>query len=83
MSQIVITGTPQFEDLKVLIDMLPESDRVALKHYLQSYEEKDWHEHFDRIFARFRNHNYSDQEIQTDVDPSIREVRSAKKRKSL
>jgi len=83
MSQIVITGTPQFEDLKVLIDMLPESDRVALKQYLQSSEEKDWQQQFDRILARFRNHNYNEQEIQEDVEQALREVRSAKKSKSL
>ena len=82
MSQIVITGTPQFEDLKVLVDMLAESDRVALKQYLQSFEEKDWQQQFDRVLARFRNHNYSDQEIQEDVEQALREVRSAKKSKS-
>lgn len=27
MSQIIITGTPRFEDVKFLVDMLPESDR--------------------------------------------------------
>lgn len=83
MSQIVITGTPQFEDLKVLIDMLSESDRVALKQYLQNFEEKDWQQQFDRILARFRNHNYSDQEIQEDVEQALKEVRSAKKSKNL
>lgn len=83
MSQIVITGNPQFEDLKILIDMLPESDRVALKQYLQSFEEKDWQQQFDRVLARFRNHNYSDQEIQDDVEQALKEVRSAKKNKSL
>jgi hypothetical protein len=79
MSQIVITGTPQFEDLKVLVDMLPESDRVALKQYLQSFEEKDWQQQFDQILARFRKHNYSEQEIKEDVEQVLKEVRSAKK----
>lgn len=79
MSQIVITGTPQFEDLKVLVDMLPESDRVALKQYLQSFEETDWQQQFDQILARFKKHTYSEQEIKEDVEQAIKEVRSAKK----
>jgi len=83
MSQIVITGTPQFEDLKVLVDMLPESDRVALKQYLQGFEEKDWQQQFDRILARFRNHNYGNQEIHEDVEQALKEARSAKTSKSL
>ena len=83
MSQIVITGTPQFEDLKILVDMLPESDRVALKQYLMGFEEKDWQNQFDQVLARFRNHNYSDPEIQEDVEQALKEVRSAKKSKSL
>jgi len=79
MSQIIITGKPQFEDIIELIKLLPESDRVALKNYLQTMDDHNYHENFDQILARFRGHNYSNAEIKEDVESALNEVRSSKR----
>lgn len=71
MSQIIITGTPRFEDVKFLVDMLPESDRRTLKNYLLSLDNGKWEKEFDELLSRFRNHSRSDEEIEQDVKNAI------------
>ena len=68
MPQIIITGKPQFEDIVELIKMSPESDRIALKHYLQGMDDQNHQEMFDQILARFRKHNFNNDEIKKDVE---------------
>ena len=75
MSQIIITGTPLFEDVKFLVDLLPESDRRTLKNYLLSLDSGSWEEEFDKLLSRFRNHARSDEEIEQDVKDALEFVR--------
>lgn len=83
MSQIIITGEPRFEDVKVLIDMLPESDRRALKNYLLELDNSTSEEEFSALLSRFRSHSRSDEEIEQDVRNAIEEVRNARKNSNL
>lgn len=83
MSQIIITGEPRFEDVKVLIDMLPESDRRALKNYLLKLDNSTSEEEFSALLSRFRSHSRSDEEIEQDVRNAIEEVRNARKNSNL
>ena len=78
MSQIIITGEPRFEDIKMLYNMLPESDRRALKNYLLSQDNGTWEKEFDKLLYRFRAHSRSDDEIEQDVTNAIQGVRNAK-----
>ncbi len=78
MSQIIITGTPLFEDVKFLVDLLPESDRRTLKNYLLSLDSGSWEEEFDKLLSRFRNHSRSDAEIEQDVKDAIKGARNAR-----
>jgi hypothetical protein len=81
MSQIIITGKPTFEDVKLLVDMLPESDRRALKNYLSSLGDGEWEKKFEGLLSRFRAHGRSEEEIEKIVVRTIKEVRNAKKAK--
>ena len=63
--------------------MLPISDKIALKKYLENFEDLKWQQKFDRILAGFRNHDYENQEIKKDVEQAITEVRSARKNISI
>ena len=83
MSQIIITGEPQFEDVKILVDMLPRSDRLALKNYLLELDNGTSEKEFSALLSRFRNHPRSDKEIERDVRNAIKEVRDAKKNSDL
>jgi len=83
MSQIIITGTPRFEDVKFLVDLLPESDRRTLKNYLLSLDSGNWEEEFDKLLSRFRNHSRSDEEIEQDVKDAIKGARNARKNSSI
>ncbi len=81
MSQIIITDKPKFENLIVLADMLPKSDRIALKPYLQRIDDQEQEQRFDEILARFRCHDYNEKEIKDDLERIIIEVRSSNKDK--
>lgn len=83
MSQIIITGEPQFEDVKILIDMLPKSDQLALKNYLLELDNGTSEKEFSALLSRFRNHSRSDEQIEQDVRNAIKEVRDAKKNSNL
>lgn len=83
MSQIIITGEPQFEDVKILVDMLPRSDRLALKNYLLELDNGTSEKEFSALLSRLRNHSRSDEEIERDVRNAIKEVRDAKKNSDL
>jgi hypothetical protein len=75
MSQFIITGKPRFEDIIELIKLLPVSDRIALKNYLQDMDDPNHQEIFDQILARFRIHNFNNDEIKKDVENALKEVR--------
>jgi len=45
--------------------------------------DENYQEKFNQILACFRNHKYSGQKIQKDVEQPLKEVRSAKKSQSL
>ena len=75
MSQFIITGKPRFEDIIELIKLLPVSDRIALKNYLQDMVDPNHQEIFDQILARFRIHNFNNDEIKKDVENALKEVR--------
>jgi len=81
MSQIILTGNPQFEDIVELIKLLPESDRIALKHYLQDMDDQKHQEKFDQILVRFRKHDFNNDEIKKDVENALIEVRGLKNEK--
>jgi len=83
MSQIIVTGTPRFEDVKFLVDMLPESDRQALKNYLLAQDDGNWEKEFNELLSRFRGHSRSEEEIEQDVKEAIKEVRNARKNSSI
>ena len=83
MSQFIKTGTPRFEDVKFLVDLLPESDRRTLKNYLLSLDSGNWEEEFDKLLSRFRNHSRSDEEIEQDVKDAIKGARNARKNSSI
>ncbi|MBM3241400.1 hypothetical protein FJZ31_34400 [Candidatus Poribacteria bacterium] len=83
MSQIIIIGEPRFEDVKILVDMLPESDRLALRNYLLELYDGTSKEEFSALLSRFRSHSRSDEEIEQDVRNAIEEVRNAKKSSNL
>lgn len=83
MSQIIITGTPRYEDVKFLVDMLPESDRRTLKNYLLSLDNGNWEKEFDELLSRFRSHSRSDEKIEQDVKNAIKEARNARKNSSV
>jgi hypothetical protein len=83
MNQIIINGTPRFEDVKFLVDMLPESDRRTLKNYLLSLDNGKWEKEFDGLLSRFRSHSRSDEEIEQDVKDAIKEARDARKNSGI
>ena len=78
MSQIIMTGNPTFEDVKYLVDMLPEGDRIALRHYLTSSDAEDREKEFDEVISRFRTHGHTEQEVAEAVAETIRKVRDGK-----
>jgi len=83
MSQIIITGDPRFEDVKILVDMLPGSDRRALKNYLLELDNGTSEEEFSALLSCFRSHSRSNEEIEQDVRNAIKKVRNARKNPNL
>ncbi len=78
MSQIIITGAPRFEDVKLLVEMLPPSDQLALKNYLLTREDLDRTTKKKNLIARFRSHTLNEQQIDRAVQDAIEEARHAK-----
>ena len=75
MSQIIITGNPRFEDVKVLVEMLPKSDQLALRNYLVAQSDLDRTTKKKDIIERFRTHILNEQQINQAVQDSIKDVR--------
>jgi len=83
MTQIIITGSPTFEDVRFLVDMLAEADRKALRNYLTSPEAEDWEQEFGEALSRFRTHAQADHEVEEAVAEAVEEVRDAEKAQGL
>ena len=75
MSQIIITGNPRFEDVKVLVEMLPKSDQLALRNYLVAQSDLDRTTKKKDIIERFRTHILNEQQINQAVQDAIKDVR--------
>ena len=78
MSQIIITGNPRFEDVKLLVEMLPKSDQLALRNYLVAQSDLDRTTKKKDIIDRFRTHILDEQQINQAVQDAIRDVHHAK-----
>ena len=83
MSQIIITGNPRFEDVKVLVEMLPKSDQLALRNYLVAQSDLDRTTKKKDIIERFRTHILNEQQINQAVQDAIKDVRHAKSQSHL
>ncbi len=75
MSQIIITGNPRFEDVKVLVEMLPKSDQLALRNYLAAQSDLDRTTKKKDIIERFRTHMLNEQQINQAVQDAIKCLR--------
>ncbi len=75
MSQIIITGDLRFEDVKLLVEMLPTSDQLALKNYLLVRDNLDRTTRKKNLIDRFRSHTLNEQQIDQAVKDAIEEVR--------
>ena len=75
MSQIIITGNPRFEDVKVLVEMLPKSDQLVLRNYLVAQSDLDHTIKKKDIIERFRTHILNEQQINQAVQDAIKNVR--------
>ena len=75
MSQIIITGNPRFEDVKLLVEMLPKSDQLALRNYLVAQSDLDRTTKKKDIIERFRTHILNEQQINQAVQDAIKDVR--------
>jgi len=78
MSQIIITGNPRFEDVKLLVEMLPKSDQLALRNYLVAQSDLDRTTKKKDIIERFRKHILNEQQINQAVQDAVKDVRHAK-----
>ena len=78
MSQIIITGKPRFEDVKLLVEMLPPSDQLALKNYLLARDDLERLTRKKNLVTRFRSHTLNEQQINQAVQEAIEGVRHAK-----
>lgn len=83
MSQIIITGNPRFEDVKLSVEMLPKSDQLALRNYLVAQSDLDRTIKKKDIIDRFRTHRLNEQQINQAVQDAIRDVHHAKSQPHL
>lgn len=83
MSQIIITGNPRFEDVKVLVEMLPKSDQLALRNYLVAQSDLDRTTKKKDIIERFRTHILNEQQVNQAVQDAVKDVRHAKSQSRL